>query len=257
MDYQFQRQRSDKISREKIFEELEQVAKKLGYREFSSDEFNKNSEISSGTVKNTFGSWLKALTILKDKLREKGLDLSVRKSRSNLINPTEAQLFEEMDRIWKKLGHRPSSTEWKNSDPAFSYGTYRYRFSGWSNACLKFIEHKMGGSVIVEPAQEDASEVDTRITAEGKTQHIKVSYSRNIPMSMRVRVLDRDNFRCVFCGRSPATDIGIKLHIDHVVPFSKGGKTTIENLQTLCQECNLGKSNNENIGSEISRQRKT
>ena len=48
---------------------------------------------------------------------------------------------------------------------------------------------------------------------------------------------------CIFCGKSPATDFGTKLHIDHVVPFSKGGKSILENLQTLCEECNLGKSN--------------
>ncbi|KKU76575.1 MAG: HNH endonuclease domain protein [Parcubacteria group bacterium GW2011_GWA2_47_64] len=257
MDYEFQRHRSDKIPREKVLEELEKVARNFNYREFSSDEFNDVSKISPGTVKNTFGSWHKALTALKDKLREKDLDLSPRKSRSNLLNPTEEQLLEEMDRVWKKLGHRPSSTEWKNSNPAFSYGTYRYKFNGWSNACLKFIEHKMGGSIVVEPMTEKTAETDTRVIAEGKAQHVKISYSRNIPMSMRIRVLDRDNFRCVFCGRSPATDLGIKLHIDHIVPFSKGGKTTLENLQTLCQECNLGKSDKENIGSEICRQRKT
>jgi len=70
----------------------------------------------------------------------------------------------------------------------------------------------------------------------------RVSKTRVVPASVRVRILDRDNFRCVFYGRSPATDPGIKLHIDHKIPFSKGGRTTIDNLQTLCQDCNLGKS---------------
>ncbi|KAF0133244.1 MAG: hypothetical protein FD145_1389 [Candidatus Saganbacteria bacterium] len=248
MDYDFQRYRADKIPREKVLAELEKVASHFNYQEYSSDEFNKNSEISSGTVKNEFGSWYKALTILKDKLREKGLDLSPRKSRSNLLHPTEEQLFEEMDGIWKKLGHRPSSSEWKASSPKFSYGTYRYRFNGWTNACLKFIEYKMGGSIIVEPNNNEIVEDNSSILSEGRTKSLKISYSRNIPLSMRIRVLDRDNFRCVFCGRSPTTDIGIKLHIDHITPFSKGGKTTIDNLQTLCQECNLGKSNKEYIG---------
>lgn len=130
MNYDFQRQRSDKISREKVLGELEKVASNFNYREFSSDEFNKVSEISSGTVKNEFGSWYKALSVLKEKLHEKGLDLSPRKSRSNLLNPTKKQLFDKMDRIWEKLGHRPSSSEWKLSNPIFSYGTYRYRFNG-------------------------------------------------------------------------------------------------------------------------------
>jgi len=78
----------------------------------------------------------------------------------------------------------------------------------------------------------------------GKTEYLKEN-SRNISLSLRLKVLNRDNFRCVFCGKSPATDFGTKLHIDHSVPFSKGGKSTLENLQTLCEECNLGKSDSE------------
>ena len=69
--------------------------------------------------------------------------------------------------------------------------------------------------------------------------------SRNVPLILRLKVLQRDNFRCVFCGKSPATDLGTKLHIDHIFPFSKGGKSILENLQTLCEECNLGKSDRE------------
>jgi len=58
---------------------------------------------------------------------------------------------------------------------------------------------------------------------------------------MRFRVLSRDGFRCVACGRG-AKD-GVILHVDHVLPRSKGGDSAIDNLQTLCWECNLGKSN--------------
>ena len=69
--------------------------------------------------------------------------------------------------------------------------------------------------------------------------------SRDVSLSLRLKVLNRDNFKCVFCGKSPATDFGTKLHIDHILPFSKGGKSTLENLQTLCEECNLGKSDSQ------------
>lgn len=67
--------------------------------------------------------------------------------------------------------------------------------------------------------------------------------SRNIPDRIRYQVLKRDNFKCCACGASPATCPGVELHIDHIVPYSKGGETVIENLQTLCSKCNLGKSN--------------
>lgn len=48
-------------------------------------------------------------------------------------------------------------------------------------------------------------------------------------------------FRCTYCGRSPVTHPGVILHCDHIIPWSKGGKTWLINLQTLCAECNFGK----------------
>jgi hypothetical protein len=57
---------------------------------------------------------------------------------------------------------------------------------------------------------------------------------------LRYEVFKRDNYRCKICGRSNAED-GVKLHCDHIVPIAKGGLTELSNLQTLCQDCNLGK----------------
>ncbi len=59
--------------------------------------------------------------------------------------------------------------------------------------------------------------------------------------AMRWRVFQRDKWRCVACGRR-AHD-GIILHVDHILPRSKGGPDTFENFQTLCSLCNGGKSN--------------
>jgi 5-methylcytosine-specific restriction endonuclease McrA len=56
-------------------------------------------------------------------------------------------------------------------------------------------------------------------------------------------VLQRDRFTCCACGASPALTPSIELHVDHIVPWSKGGETVLGNLQTLCSVCNLGKSN--------------
>ena len=58
---------------------------------------------------------------------------------------------------------------------------------------------------------------------------------------IRYNVLKRDNFQCQLCGAT-AKD-GAKLHVDHIIPVSKGGKTIMSNLQTLCDRCNIGKSN--------------
>ena len=57
--------------------------------------------------------------------------------------------------------------------------------------------------------------------------------------TLRYEVMKRDNFRCVLCGAS-AKD-GVKLEVDHIKPVSKGGKTELSNLRTLCKNCNRGK----------------
>ena len=69
--------------------------------------------------------------------------------------------------------------------------------------------------------------------------------TRVISDKLRYQVLKRDNFKCCACGASPAKNPAVELHIDHIVPWSKGGETTLENLQTLCSRCNLGKSDSE------------
>ena len=58
--------------------------------------------------------------------------------------------------------------------------------------------------------------------------------------SLRYDILSRDNFTCVLCGASARQ--GVRLHVDHIVPIAKGGKSTPSNLRTLCERCNVGKS---------------
>lgn len=56
---------------------------------------------------------------------------------------------------------------------------------------------------------------------------------------LRYDIMKRDNYKCRICGITARE--GAKLHIDHIIPVSKGGKTEPDNLQTLCKTCNLGK----------------
>ncbi|WP_281962458.1 HNH endonuclease [Bacteroides nordii] len=58
-----------------------------------------------------------------------------------------------------------------------------------------------------------------------------------IPRDVVDTVWNRDGGKCVYCGSTE------NLHLDHIIPFSKGGDTSVENLQLLCQKCNLEKSN--------------
>jgi len=51
------------------------------------------------------------------------------------------------------------------------------------------------------------------------------------------KILKRDNYRCVICGRGKKE--GVELHVDHIKPKYLGGKATIENGQTLCAQHNF------------------
>ena len=69
----------------------------------------------------------------------------------------------------------------------------------------------------------------------------------NIPKNLvrdgkitRFEIFTRDNFKCIYCGRSPIED-GVKLHVDHIKSINCGGKSTVDNLITSCSECNTAK----------------
>lgn len=76
----------------------------------------------------------------------------------------------------------------------------------------------------------------------GKNYEITSKIERSIINDdIRYNVLKRDNYTCCICGATSKD--GVKLHVDHIIPVSKGGKTIMSNLQTLCDRCNIGKSN--------------
>ncbi|MCK6123928.1 HNH endonuclease [Microbacterium sp. EYE_5] len=72
------------------------------------------------------------------------------------------------------------------------------------------------------------------------TQFLRDRERSLLTPKMRIDVLQRDGRRCRACG---ATADDATLHIDHIIPVSRGGLTEMSNLQVLCQSCNLGKSN--------------
>lgn len=86
--------------------------------------------------------------------------------------------------------------------------------------------------VLSEKLTHELSSKEDRIYQSVKRRPLKVK--------KRFRILERDGFRCCLCGRTAKET---KLHVDHIIPVSIGGSDENENLQTLCQDCNLGKSN--------------
>jgi hypothetical protein len=59
-----------------------------------------------------------------------------------------------------------------------------------------------------------------------------------IPLNLRRSVIDRDGPRCVYCDDDLTN---AEIHLDHVIPESKGGLTSLNNLQVTCRKCNLAK----------------
>lgn len=64
---------------------------------------------------------------------------------------------------------------------------------------------------------------------------------KQIDNKLKYAVLQRDNSTCQRCGANIHNTPNVKLVIDHKIPVEMGGDTTIDNLWTLCSECNGGK----------------
>lgn len=56
----------------------------------------------------------------------------------------------------------------------------------------------------------------------------------------RVNIYARDEYRCQYCGRKCSID---ELTYDHVVPRSRGGRTSWDNIVSCCYVCNAKKAN--------------
>lgn len=230
MEYKFDRSRQDRIADEVIITELKRIAELVGYRTFTRHEFDQMASACKGSVVlSRFKTWKMALEAT-------GLNLRPHKNpRKDQISKHD--LTGELARIWMRLGHRPSKTEWDNSDAKYSYTTYKTRFGGWVNACMVLVE----SGAEVESSHRHFNQPKEVIS------EIPKEKSRNVPLKMRLAVLKRDDFKCVLCGRSPATHTGVTLHLDHIEPYAKDGETVKDNLRTLCEECNWGKGDDEEI----------
>lgn len=70
---------------------------------------------------------------------------------------------------------------------------------------------------------------------------VKIFSLEDFNPKVKQAIFKRDNFKCVICGRGTAE--GVEIHADHIKPKDKGGKTTIDNGQTLCSQHNFIKKN--------------
>ena len=162
-----------------------------------------------------FGTWNNAL-------ESAGLSISNQQH-------SDEKLFENILTLWQRYGRQPRRSELALPPSTVSQGPYNRRFSSWTQALKDFVEYA-NASELIAPTKTESNK-SPRPTC------------RDPSLRLRFKVILRDNFTCQHCGASPAKQLGVELHIDHINPWSKGGETTLENLQTLCSTCNLGKSN--------------
>jgi len=78
---------------------------------------------------------------------------------------------------------------------------------------------------------------------ERRPQAVRTGKRSSVGVKLRREVFMRDRFRCQECGVHPdATHRHVFLEVDHIIPVARGGTNRLENLQTLCDVCNAGKS---------------
>lgn len=201
------------ILEQDLLSDLKLVAKKIGTETVAAMAYDEHGEFGKTTVLRKFGTWNKALSAA-------GLDLN------NRLNISNEELFENLANVWQTLGRQPFGRDISKSEVSkFSLGTYEKRFGSWNKALISFINY----------IESSNNEIASEKIISRKTQ-------RKINWRIRATVLIRDNCICKMCGASPSKDPSVTLHVDHIKPWSKGGETLIENLQTLCSMCNIGKS---------------
>lgn len=191
---------------------LKEQKKKLTYRSYR--EFGK---YSAHTISARFGSW-------NDGLRKAGLTPNEEK------NVSVEALFDNLKLVWIAKGRQPVYRNMSTPPSQYTASIYADRFGGWRKALEKFVAS-------VHHEQEELLNYEVEVKSSKGTKRTK----RDPSLALRFLVLKRDRFCCVACGRTPATVPGLVLEIDHVFPWSKGGETIEENLQTLCFDCNRGK----------------
>ncbi len=215
------------VSDEDLLADLRKVGAELGAdrQPLTFRAYNLKGRFSSGTQAERFGSWNVAL-------ERAGIVPTSEKSI-----PNDA-LFDNLREIWMTKGEQPSFRDMNRKPSRYSASTYAERFGGWRNALKQFVVSVEDSESIPElkgqPEQVPPSAKDR-------------NNSRGPSLRLRFLVMRRDNFKCVKCGRSPATELGVVLEVDHTLAWSKGGMTVMENLQTLCFDCNRSKSDENDV----------
>ena len=211
--------KKEAITDEDILEEIKSVMQKLGKSKLTIKEFDANATINSSTVTRRFGKWNNALALA-------GADIS------NTFYSDE-ELLSNIKDAWLKKGKQPSRRDMDNKELSMiSSGTYLRHYGTWYKALESFIAY----------VSENDDDSLNEISENDNTSSIKHKTKRDPSDRLKVQVLMRDGNRCRICGVECSGGLH-NIRFDHIIPWSKGGETTLENLQVLCSTCNEAKGN--------------
>lgn len=216
------------MSTDEILEEIRRVALIVGRTDIVADDLRQHASIGVDAIRKRFGS-LKAALHAADLIE-----------RAHGRRYTDDECFENLLRVWTHYGRPPKHSEMNLPPSEVGPKAYTARWETWNKALHAFVE-RVNADLEEDPknpAVGTSETAQTRAPRNAVDEHDR----REIRLGLRYTVLKRDNFKCVLCGASPALRPGVQLHVDHIFPFSKGGKTEIGNLRTLCKDCNLGKA---------------
>ena len=215
--------------------DVKNIAQKLGQPSLSTGEYKKHGNYNYLYPSKHHGlGWAEVLELAN--LEQTKFRLGHKKEI------TDEELFSDIERVWIQLGRQPTISDIKKGYFKFSQNTFCRRFGGWRKALIAFVAYinsDINNSCCGE-LENTENVVSKEVAIDKKPIHKRGNREPNL--RMRFRIMQRDNFKCCLCGRSPANDSSVQLVIDHIHPWALGGETTYDNLQTLCQECNLGKS---------------
>jgi len=214
------------IPLEEMLSDMRRVAEILRLKTVPSPLYCSHGKFDRNTITRAYGTWNKALSAA-------GLEPSRHKR-----GITEEELFDNMACVCEQVGHQPRQNDFCYPISKYSHGTYVGRYGSWRNALEAF----------VVAANSDTDERSNQVPQDAEpSTSLSICKpihrtSRNPSWRLRFLVMRRDDFKCRIDGRSPATHPGTILEVDHITAWDIGGETVMENLQTLCQKCNGGKS---------------
>ena len=211
--------RTNSVTDAELLSDLQRASEETGKQSLTMAEYKEYGRYDPSTIIRHFETWNKALNMA-------GLQISNRQY-------TDQELFDNLAEIWFKIGHQPSRRELSLFRSPISYKAYERRFNKWAVALKMFVEYYN--------AIDDIN-LEQRIEQYTKNESAYSHKTKREPNKrMRVAVLYRDHLRCCICGASRDKNPELELHVDHIIPWAKGGETTMDNLQTLSAACNWGK----------------